>query len=741
MRRTFSLPKVALTLLLAPIACGTLSDGCCCISGDACETSGTDSEGGSSSTGGTDTDGIPNAEPVERRHIAVVPDGTIECPAADPDEAGNTVWTRGRLFEGGNGVWTDPKVGAMPEFLARYCLYTWTPTDRRPTEAPHVEGALRVDPDPDILVPQAQLTGVDKKRRKSMLAALAAEPANPSVPAGSPYGSESPMPWVAVIDTFDPDATGTPKAAQRHGLAMKALIDTVRCPWQETACLDKQFSVSAFPPWDDVPQGHLGSPGTLAEAVVEAVTTWLIKRQGDEPLVINMSVGWDMTAYQDAMNTVRETRTAPDLVPPGGQPNVGPNGQPNQPSPQSARPLPADLEAAYSALLWASCHGALSIAATGNARGARCDQTGTMGPAALEDFKPSSDACEALGLQVRLHTAGPVVYGVGAVDPAGRPVANTRIGSMSGRAVFGYQAIVDVSPSSAPVAPLPWTGTSVGTAGLAGIAAQAWSYANDNPGGTITPAAQLMSQIETAAAAPSTIDARWLAPEAGGVAIVRAHTALAAIINGKPGVDNPYHPPAFFVPFSPTEQELELVVSGSIQQIPPNFGSKTMVKKTVSGTAACTGMTVSVQGMTSTDAFPPVDALSDDLRPQPGPFICPNCGITRVANSNPAEYRLLVEIADDYQSSTVTLPTLTLFDPASGDLLSFTLDEAIPTDPSTTPAIRIPLGNYVLSDNTTVDQWIASRQDVTSALVSFIVDDPPSSIASQAMTDVIDLAR
>jgi len=155
------------------------------------------------------------------RYIGVLPWSPAPLPVCPTAPSWNT-WP---LFS------VDAQI-LMP-LLSRYCVYTWTEVPPYDFSATFVAAHVRLDPDPDIVVPQASLS---KVRAERTLQALGALPASSS----PPLGWSSSGVYVAIVDNADstpigqlaPPIDNVPRA-QLHGSSMRRLIDKVRCPFED----------------------------------------------------------------------------------------------------------------------------------------------------------------------------------------------------------------------------------------------------------------------------------------------------------------------------------------------------------------------------------------------------------------------------------------------------------------------------------------------------------------------------
>lgn len=624
-----------------------------------------------------------------------------------------------------------PKLDAlgMPAPLRRFCVHAWSGAGA-PAAAPVVPGAVRVDPDPDVVVPQAAGGKRDTAASRTTLQALGAL-SGPAL-ATSPYDRSEGLPYVAIVDTADSRPPGLPAlpsyatAAPRHqhGLTMALLVEGIRCPRREAQCVSRQFLAQAFPydaaSVEPLPSGgQRGSLGSLASAIGEAVARWRAQPDAkSSPLVINLSLGWDLRHGGElplAHEALLEL-AAPD-------PSV-----------------PATVQAVHHALAWAACEGALSLAAAGNARGSLCEEQGTMAPAAWEQLPaPSLDACAALGVAVPAgRTPAKLVYGAGGLDASDRPIANSRLGSMPTR---GLHAMRAVAAADGGTYTQPWTGTSVAAAALSAIAAQAWSHRPAQSAST------LIALVDGSGAAQP-LDERWQGRAASTHASIRridAHTVLDAIDPAQ----NPYT-------VRPTGAALLSPGAGTVstQLYAPASAQQVTLAPTTHDAGACGSVQLEtfavpeLAGSTAQgSASPPV--LTDETRPQPHVPICPNCPVVRKTSSGSSsgsttlaigtavEYTLYVTIDAQYASATVDRPALSFHDAASDTTLAVTLGPISLSVPT-----AIELHDYALPSGSTVAAWLEAHPSVTAGRLTVQVDeDAGGPLTARAVTEVVDVVR
>lgn len=613
----------------------------------------------------------------------------------------------------------------MPAPLRRFCVHAWQGAGA-PAAAPAVAGAVRVDPDLDVVVPQAIGTKLHAARARRTLEALGALP----LPAHgtSPYDREEGLPYVAIVDTADSQPPGaalpsysTAAARHQHGVLMALLVESVRCLHREPRCISRQFFAQAFPydakHVEPLPSGgQRGSLGSLASAIGEAVARWRTQPDAkSSPLVINLSLGWDLR-HGGALPL--EHHALLDL---------------DNPNPD----VPATVQAVHHALTWAACEGALSLAAAGNARGSLCEEQGTMAPAAWEGLPaPSLEACALLGVEVDGGRApARLAYGAAGLDGADQPIANSRLGSMPARGLYAMRAVATADGGTYTQA---WTGTSVATAALSAIAAQAWGYRPTEP------ASRLVDLVD-GSGTPRPLDARWQSQATSPAASIRridAHAALDAIAPA----DNPYAA-------RPSGPALVLALASGVstQLYPATSSAAVALTPTAHDAANCGSLSVETFGAPDGTGSPAqgstaAPVLADETRPQPHVPICPNCPVVRKTSSGATlgsttilaslavEYTLYVEIDPQYTSiATVDRPALSFYDAASSTTLAVSLGPILLSTPT-----AIALHGYTLPSGITVAEWLEAHPSVTAGRLTVQVDDGNG---PRVVTEVVDVVR
>lgn len=434
--------------------------------------------------------GKPAKQAVARRYIALV---NKAADAACPASVGE-VWGVEPLFRSGMTAQLMAK-GRLPRALERFCQYTWagkSPPAAAPSFGP-AAAVVRIDADLDVVMPQTAAPGY-LGGDPSVLAGLtgsfraAAGLVGSGVPDAGVHQEETGPAYVAVIDSVgfaDGESTHIGSDPRmHHGLAMGEFIGDARCPNGEAGCREKRFFAQAFPYSATSPQalpggGPLGSIGSLAHAIGEAVVRWQqsAKLKGS-PLVLNMSVAWDARFGGDVTAPGNEAEHWKRLITPSEE-------------------VPATVQAVHAALVYAACLDALSFAAAGNNAGAPCEEQGAMAPARWERYPaPNAAACQQIFEQVMPRRAGEagypagvssLVYAAGGVVASGEPIPIARPGSTPARVLMAFAGVAGAGAQQTDV----WTGTSVATALASGIAGQIWSHQR-----TLTPA-QVVAVIDS----------------------------------------------------------------------------------------------------------------------------------------------------------------------------------------------------------------------------------------------------
>lgn len=608
------------------------------------------------------------------------------------------------------GAWTEDG-GQLPPLLARFCVYT---TEDPVSAPPDVPGAVRVDPDLAVVVPQAgPPPSVPQARAEHLLAELGAVPSGLAPSGSNPYsGDPNGLPYVAVIDTADSTPPGfavppsnptTWPAAQRHGLTMAALIDATRCPASQANCLARQYRAQAFPfasaqaqPEPVLSGGQWASLGSLAAALGEAIIGWRSRPDsGLAPLVLNLSVGWD-----PAHGTIPFNHDA--LL------------DPSHPDPS----VPATVQAVHSALAWASCQGVVSVAASGNTRGAGCSETGPLAPASWESLPPvSASRCAAIAGAFASTTQVPALtHGAGGALDSNAPIGNARLRSLPSRVFYAHQGAVSVGGGVSETL----TGSSLAAASFSSLIATTQTY---------LPALSETEVINTIDlfGAPSSIDTDWLQP---GVTVVRQFS-FHDVFRGAVGPSSPYH--------ASGGDRIEDAIANEIFTHPQMSSNPDLVELSpdLSTPTGCGPIVITAAADPNANGIPDATAATDELRPQPHVPICPTCPVLnnslRVGARTPS-FSLYLRIDPAYDPADISQATLSFVDRSVFAGLQITL----PTNYVNTSLAVVDLTRTQLPDGTTVNDWLATHTGASTGVLNFSIDDGSG---PQPLRQVIDVVR
>jgi len=356
-----------------------------------------------------------------------VPSAGATCPAPTAGSG----WTVSYLF-------TDPAVihaGGHP-----FCLYTHS----SPSGSFSTAG-LPADPgsgvpgdawtDPDCLGVTALQAETEPTALELVTEAhVHAYRAQVGRPNALPEAPGLPQPvTVAILDSSvdsEPVEVEPTTGEYLHGRAISLAIRDSTCPnGRDSVCIPDFDTHLVLDQGGDplVPGGHYGSIATLAQKIEQAVL------DGGSRLVIPLAVGWHPRyQHRNADTSERESH---------------------------------GVHAVRAALDWATCEGALVLAAAGN-RGASGGDDGS---------EPLCPACwETLGSSC--DPEKPIVYAAGAVNPSQSPIALTREGGVARLQGAGFAVSVE-GVAGTDEQPLGiWTGTSMGVASVATAATLAWGY-------------------------------------------------------------------------------------------------------------------------------------------------------------------------------------------------------------------------------------------------------------------------
>lgn len=352
----------------------------------------------------------------------------------------------------------------VPLHLRRFCLYR-AKGPGTTLQEPKIPASI----DCPVAVAHADsLASVLGERLRELFQLHADAEPSALVPGPSPVE-------VAIVDTHsDRSASG---ATVAHAKSVQRVVESLGCP--AGGCGVFTTHALALPlDHDGTPldpdDGIYGTRAHLALGVVEAVAEFrrhATSAKDGRRLVVNLSVGWTAEMGVDC-GLGEDAPWCGDHV----------GEMLGYLTTSSGGPLPwrYATESLHAALLFASCNGALLVAAAGNARDDSCNLD-PVAPAVWGSYPaPTVQECEALGfspppevealLPASTDTAWPLVLPVSAERPDGSPIAATRPGSITPLVAPGWHVALDAADT-------PLTGTSISAAAVSGAAALVWSQA------------------------------------------------------------------------------------------------------------------------------------------------------------------------------------------------------------------------------------------------------------------------
>lgn len=348
------------------------------------------------------------------------------CPPVDS-------WVGKPVFEG----------PGTPDQLKKYCDYTWTggtPPNVQALEQ-YFSGVGHVAPDCQAVQPQTdRITDEIGADLQALFHWNANRVDGAALAAAYPNASPAEI-STAVVDTIPNTSPSDPTSD--HGPIMASIVEAFACP-SGTSCTVNVEPWLGLPRTstgiDTVNGGVIGLQSDLARGIYRAVRDF--EDSSAEHLVINLSVGWEPALF-------------------GGMVAGGPD----RPSAQSV----------HAAILYARCHGALIIAAAGNANGFTCNE-GALAPGRWEQaHAPGMGECAGVGVPSPIlepANYAPLVHSVGGLDG--------RLDPMPGSREFGMPRLA--APATHAVGSLPTdahvvrTGTSVASAVASGAASLVWAH-------------------------------------------------------------------------------------------------------------------------------------------------------------------------------------------------------------------------------------------------------------------------
>lgn len=421
----------------------------------------------------------PGAPPAPRQYVARVDPG-VQCAALPAPAAGT--WKARDLFTATPGE-------ALPPSMRDLCAIEWTPDATISPAAPAlppgatalmedapIVGTLSCSPTPPVSE-GADRAPTPRALRQRFLEQVGFVQDLP--------GSLAKPTWIGIPDS-SPDSDGCEIAAgdNPHGFNVAWIAHMLSCPRGEgQTCLSCTRTRSTLRGSGEAQgTGLFGTRGELAAAIHELVDSWRTApdRAPSQRLVINLSVGWE--PRDECAEVGKRSAVAQPLIDPPAMrsPRVACGAD------QVQLELPSD--AVHRALMYASCHGALVIAAAGNDPGYDPPLRGAMRPAAWEaSSRPTQEQCRALFADVLLPSFEaaasayqPLVYAAGGVGYTDDPLPTTRQGGRPELAAPASLALAFLGPD-APPGSMAMSGTSAAAAVISGIAAAVWAYRPDLP--------------------------------------------------------------------------------------------------------------------------------------------------------------------------------------------------------------------------------------------------------------------
>lgn len=352
----------------------------------------------------------------------------------------------------------------VPLHLRRFCLYR-AKLPGTTLQEPKIPASIDC---PVVIAHADSLASALADRLRALFELHADAQPDALVPGTSPVE-------VAIVDTHsDRSGSGVTVA---HAKAVQRVIETLACPsgscgvvTMHALALPLDHDGTSLDPDD----GVYGTRAHLALGIVEAVSEFrkqAANAKDGRRLVVNLSVGWTAEMGVDC-GLGEDAPWCDDHV----AEMLG------HVTTTSSGPLPwrYATESLHAALVYASCNGALVIAAAGNAKGDSCNVE-PVAPGVWGSYHaPTVQECESLGftpppevealLPTSTDTAWPLVLPVSAERPDGSPIAATRPGSITPLVAPGWHVALDAADA-------PLTGTSISAASVSGAAALVWSQA------------------------------------------------------------------------------------------------------------------------------------------------------------------------------------------------------------------------------------------------------------------------
>jgi len=434
-----------------------------------------------------------------------------------------------------NGTFMGSKLfGATVPGLNTMCQYVWSSTfASTPTAADLAVLPPSLDADCHVVSAEASPVGSSPAVLGPLHDAFVKAAGAASLPK-TYSGAMPPAVRVAVVDS-SPTKIDNGRAINgkyEHGFDVGRVVRELTCPSDDPTrppCIGQIASNLALPLTapekpDYANGGYFGSQGDLAKAIVQAVDGWRARRARSltEParLVINLSLGWDRDRGYELSRRHSGYSWAALSV--------------------------------YNALRHASCRGALVIAAAGNRSGGSTESSGAMFPAAWEGVRaPTAEECKsfegevtgdkALNVFPPTGTYAPLLYAVGGVDAADRPLSLSRPTGTPRLVAHGAEVVTQSASSGYSN---NFSGTSMSAAVVTAAATAAWAYAPSLAPATLMSfvrkgAVDLSQNVPLNEKVKTKADFCLAGQDCGTVTRVTVASAVAAVCGGVAGACQP----------------------------------------------------------------------------------------------------------------------------------------------------------------------------------------------------------
>lgn len=536
----------------------------------------------------------------------------------------------------------SPLFATAPGVMKQFCSYRWTglPGDATPDTLLANPGIAAIGSDCEVVFEQAEPTDALWDQLDPDILNLfrhAIGRANGTdLALQSSEASRAPV-LVSVLDSVPEPAPQAPHS--EHGEIMVRMVTDVACPDPKTACAVMVRRGLAMPRLaagqvDYQDGGFFGSQGDTAKSIFAAVEIWRTTDWGEETPkpILSLSLGWE--------------------------PEFG----------ALATDSPA-VAAVHTALEYASCHGAIIIAAAGN-EGHLCS-TGALLPGAWEaDPAPNAPRCAALGAPAPTPGAPyrPLLYSVGGLDHGLDPMPGSR---ESGMPRLASSATHAVGPGDSTAV----TGTSAAAATTAGAAALVWSFNPD-----LAPSQVMAALYESGTNTGMTAD--YMGPGNNPTDVhkldVCAALDYACDLPGSSCPAQPFANPLACIGAPPPVTLADLFTE--LASVVPDYALTPTYGQPVVCPATCgyaeTGYFATSKGACPTTILPALPYIE----PQPTQMGCPNC--TLDVNSN----IIYASLDPAYANDTLRDVAVTVFDGAQNTYFDF---GPIPLTPAEITTIQL----------------------------------------------------